>query len=162
MRSSSRRRVAGALLTVARIGQAQAFFGNVYEAVVKVPHTFAHNRSLAGKSPLRPGSPTLYFVPAGPVTLVASVGALVAGGRDRRPWLATSTAAGAVAGLLTAYVVTRVNNRLFFDAEAPADRDALLRRWYRLNGVRLSLLGVAWFAAERARSTGDRGRQDAV
>jgi hypothetical protein len=150
MRSPSRRLVAGALLTVARLGQAQAFFGNAYEAVVKVPHTFAHNRSLAGRSPLRLGSPTLYFVPAGPVTLAASVGALVAGERNRR-WLATSTAASAAAGLLTAHVVTKVNKPLFLDVEAPADRDALLRRWYRLNAVRLALLAVAWFAAERAR-----------
>src|SRR6058998_3255875 len=97
MSSESRRRVAGALLTVARIGQAQAFFGNVYEAVVKVPDTFARNRALAGRSPLRLGSPTLYFVPAGPITLAASVGALVTSRRNRG-WLAASTAASVVAG----------------------------------------------------------------
>ena len=152
MRGSSRRRVAGALLNVARLGQAQAFFGNVYEAVVKVPHTFAHDRSLAGRARLRLGDPTLYFVPAGPVTLVTSVGALVAGEHDRR-WLAGSAGASVAAGLVTAFVVTKVNNRLFTDAEAPPaeERDVLLRRWYRLNAVRFTLLGAAWFAAERAR-----------
>lgn len=151
MRSSSRRRLAGALLNIARFGQAQAFFGNVYEAVVKVPHTFAHDRSLAGRPALRPGSPTLYFVPAGPVTFVASVGALAMGGRERR-WLAASTTATAAAGLLTAYVVTKVNKRLFLDEDppVPAERDALLRRWYRLNAARTALVGTAWFAAERA------------
>lgn len=153
MRGSSRRRLAGVLLTVARVGQAQAFFGNVYEAVVKVPHTFARDRVLAGRPALRPGSPTLYFVPAGPVTLVASAGALAAGGHDRR-WLAAAAAATATAGLLTAYVVTQVNNRLFLTEEPPADRDVLLRRWYRLNAVRAALLGAAWFASERARAVG--------
>jgi hypothetical protein len=153
MRGSSRRRLAGALLNVARLGQAEAFFGNVYEAVVKVPHQFATNRLLAGQPPFRLGSPALYFVPAGPVTLAASAGALAAGEHDRR-WLATSTAATTAAGLLTAYVVTKVNNRLFSDAEAPPpeERDRLLRRWYRLNAVRIALVGAAWFAAERARA----------
>lgn len=153
MRGSSRRRVAGTLLNVARLGQAHAFFGNVYEAVVKVPHTFAHDRVLAGQPWLRPGTPTLYFVPAGPVTLVASVGALAAGERNRR-WLAASTGASVAAGLVTAFVVAKVNNRLFTDVEAPPtdERDVLLRRWYRLNAVRFTLLGAAWFAAERAKA----------
>jgi len=153
MRGSIRQRVAGALLNVARIGQAQAFFGNVYEAVVKVPHTYAHDRSLAGRPGLRPGSPTLYFVPAGPLTFVASVGALAAG--RERGWLAASTAATGAAGVLTAYVVTKVNKRLFLDEEPPTpeERDALLRRWYRLNAARIVMVGTAWFAAERARGS---------
>jgi hypothetical protein len=96
----------------------------------------------------------LYFVPAGPVALVAAVGALVVGQHDRR-WLAASAGASAAAGMVTAYVVTQVNNRLFTDAEAPPadERDVLLRRWYRLNAVRFTLLGAAWFAAERARDS---------
>lgn len=150
------------MLNVARVGQAQAFFGNVYEAVVKVPHWFAHERSLVGRTPLRAGSPTLYFVPAGPVTLTASVGALVAGGHDRR-WLATSTAASVAAGLVTAYVVTQVNKRLFLDAAAPApeEQEVLLRRWYRLNAVRIALVGTAWFAAEKARAVRPPGNSRA-
>jgi hypothetical protein len=153
MQDSSRRRVAGALLTTARVGLAQAFFGNVYEAVVRVPQVFADNRELAGGSPFRRGSPTLYYVPAGPVTLAASVGALAVGGHDRR-WLAASSGAFAAAGLLTVYVVTKVNTPLLLGAEAPSAerRTALLRRWYRMNAVRIALGGVAWFAAERARA----------
>lgn len=150
MRSTSRRRVAGALLTVARVGQAQAFFGNVYEAVVKVPDVFARNRALAGRSPFRVGSPTLYYVPAGPIALAASVGALLTGRRDRR-WLAASTASSVAAGALTAYVVTQVNKPLLLDEETPIEREKLLRRWYRLNAVRIALSGTAWYAAERAR-----------
>jgi hypothetical protein len=142
----------GVLLNLARVGQAQAFFGNVYEAIVKVPHTFADNRELAGRSPFRLGSPTLYFVPAGPVTLAASVAALAVGEQDRR-WLGVSTAATAAAGALTAYVVTKVNTPLLLDEKEPApeQRDVLLRRWYRLNAVRTALLGAAWLASERAR-----------
>jgi hypothetical protein len=154
MRGLIRRRLAGTLLNVARIGQAQALFGNVYEAVVRVPHTFAHDRSLVGRPVLRPGSPTLYFVPAGPITFAASVGALAVGGRDRR-WLAASTAATGAAGVLTAYVVTKVNKRLFLDEDPPSpkEREVLLRRWYRVNAVRIALVGTAWVAAERARDS---------
>lgn len=118
-----------------------------------MPQVFADNRWLAGETPFRRGSPTLYFVPAGPVAFAASVGALVVGGHDRR-WLAASTGASAAAGLLTAYVVTKVNSPLLFGAEAPAaeQRTVLLRRWYRMNAVRIALEGAAWFAAERARA----------
>lgn len=143
----------GVLLNLARVGQAQAFFGNVYEAIVKVPHTFAENRELAGRTPLRRGSPTLYFVPAGPATLVASVAALAVGEQDRR-WLGVSTAATAAAGALTAYVVTKVNHPLMLDEKnepTAEEREVLLRRWYRLNAVRMALLGTAWLASERAR-----------
>ena len=142
----------GVLLNLARVGQAQAFFGNVYEAIVKVPHMFAENRELAGRTPFRRGSPTLYFVPAGPVTLAASVAALAVGEQDRR-WLGVSTAATAAAGALTAYVVAQVNHPLLLDSAAPAalEREVLLRRWYRLNAVRMALLGTAWLASERAR-----------
>jgi hypothetical protein len=142
----------GVLLNLARVGQAQAFFGNVYEAVVKVPHTFAENRELAGRTPFRRGNPTLYFVPAGPVTLAASVAALAVGEQDRR-WLGASTTATVAAGALTAYVVTKVNHPLLLNEKAPTaqEREVLLRRWYRLNAVRMALLGTAWLASERAR-----------
>jgi hypothetical protein len=153
----SRGRVAGALLNAARIGQAQAFFGNVYEAVVRVPHVFAENRVLAGSSPFRKGSPTTYFVPAGPLTLAASVGALAVGGHDRR-WLAAGATATTAAAGLTAYVVTRVNVPLLLDEREPTpdEKAALLRKWYRLNALRIALVGSAWYATERARGLSSR------
>jgi hypothetical protein len=147
-------RVSGTLATVARVGQAQAFFGNLYEAVVRVPHLLAHDRTLPGRPPLHPGSPTLYYVPAGPVALAASLATLATTRGDRR-WQTTSTAATTAAAALTVYVVTRVNKPLLLDeaAPSPACRDALLTRWYRLNAVRMALLGLAWLASEKARAT---------
>ncbi|SMD22969.1 anthrone oxygenase family protein [Kibdelosporangium aridum] len=143
------------LLGAARIGQAQMLFGNLYEAVVKVPHVFAHHRELAKPGAvLRPGSPTLYFVPAGPVTIAASVAALASGWRDtsRRPWLAASAATTVAVALVTAYVVPAINQPLFLAAEPPAPqkRDVLLRRWYRLNAIRIAAGAVAWYTAGRA------------
>ncbi|CAM4272066.1 DUF1772 domain-containing protein [Kibdelosporangium persicum] len=143
------------VLGAARIGQAQMLFGNLYEAVVKVPHVFAHHRELAEPGAmLRPGSPTLYFLPAAPVTIGASVAALASGWRDtnRRPWLAASTATTVAAGLVTAYVVPAIGRPLFFAAQPPPPRkrDVLLRRWYRLNAIRIAAAAVAWYTAGKA------------
>lgn len=150
-----RTRLTRALLTVAQTGQAQMAFGNLYEAVVKVPHRFATHRDLVDTPLLRPGSPTLYFVPSGPIAIAAAVAALGAGWRgpfDRR-WLAVSSGASVAAAAQTVYVVREINTPLFFDAAAPAPerRDVLLRRWYRLNALRILTAGLAWYGAQRAR-----------
>lgn len=160
MSSRRRRRVAGALLTVARVGQAQMLFGNLYEAVVRIPHRFAHQRDLAGpmspRTLLRPGNPTFYFVPSGPITVAASLGALAAGSSERR-WLAASAAATTSAAAVTGYVVRRLNVPLFFAPQAPPaeERDAMLRRWYRLNALRIAVAAVALTCAERATTRRD-------
>jgi len=163
--SARRRRGARALLTVAQAGQAALLFGNLYEAVVKIPHRFAHHRDLAMpedepahlRSLLRPGSPTLYFVPSGPVTVVAALAALGTGwdGPLDRRWLTASASATALMALLTAYVVRQINFPLFFSPQPPsaAERDVLLRRWYRLNAIRIAASSIAWASAQRARSS---------
>jgi hypothetical protein len=160
----TRRRITDSLLAAARVGHAHLFFGNVYEAVVKVPHVFAHHRDLAvGSEPkkmLQPGNPTLYFVPSGPATLAATVAAAAFGWQERRnrPWLAVSAAATVSIGLATVYVVRAINQPLFFDAEppGPSQREILLRRWYRLNAGRVAAAGIAWYCAGRAARGADR------
>jgi hypothetical protein len=54
---------------------------------------------------------------------------------------------------LTGYVVREVNLKLFFGAEPPppAERDALLRTWYRLNALRAAAVGGAMFATQCAK-----------
>lgn len=92
MNSSSHRRKANtALLTVAQLGQAQWFFGNLYEAVVRIPERIAagSGSELRSERPglatlLRPGSPVRYFLSAAPVTLAASIAAVIAGWTNRR------------------------------------------------------------------------------
>lgn len=167
-RTPPRRRPAAtrALLAVAQAGQAQWFFGNLYEAVARIPDRLALQRDLAVdpgepvtlRSLLRPGSPVRYYLPVGPITVGAAVSALAAGRRGpsaHRRWLATSAAGTVVGALSTAHIVRSINIGLFFAARPPdaAERDALLRRWYRLNTVRMVATGAAWFAAQRARSS---------
>jgi hypothetical protein len=70
-----------ALLTIAQTGQAHLFFGLLYESVVRIPDRLSSERVLAGepgaqptlRSVLRPGSPALYFLPGGPVTLAHAI-----------------------------------------------------------------------------------------
>lgn len=160
-RRPSRRRVTAALLTLAQLGYAQWFFGNLYEAVVKIPDlmvagdgTSAVDRRSASLS--RPGSPVPYYIPGAAVTVAATLGALGAGWDrpgDRR-WLVTA-AAGTLSGVaITAYLVRAVNLKLFFSRQppAPADQETLLCTWYRLNRLRLVAVGGAWLAARRAAS----------
>ncbi|MCO1660552.1 DUF1772 domain-containing protein [Pseudonocardia humida] len=159
-------RLAGALLAAAQFGQAQWFFGNLYEAVVQIPDRLAHRRDLAvppGEpvtvgSMLRPGSPVRFYLPLAPVTVGAAVAALGVGWNGaaaQRRWSTASVAGTLTAGLSTAYIVRAINVRLFFAAEPPSaeEREALLRRWYALNAIRMAATAVAWIGARRARSS---------
>lgn len=159
-RAQPRRRVTGVLVTAARLGYAHWFFGNLYEAVVKVPDRVAAGQepaaepAVAGtRGRLRRGSPLRYYLPGIPLIVVAPVAALAAGWDlpgDRR-WLTASATCSLVGTAVTAYLVRTVNLRLFFDDQpvTPAERERLLRRWHRLNVVRLAAAGGAWLTAGR-------------
>lgn len=70
---------------------------------------------------------------------------------DRR-WLAAA-AAGTLSGYAaTAYLVRAVILRVVFAEQPvpPAERERLLRTWYRLNGFRLAAAGGAWLAIRNA------------
>jgi hypothetical protein len=154
-----------ALLTIAQTGQAHLFFGLLYESVVRIPDRLSSERVLAGepgeqptlRSVLRPGSPALYFLPGGPVTLAAAVGAaaIATTGRSGRRWSIASAAATLAFAAPTAGVFQKLNDKLFMAPEPPgaAERTELLRRWYRLNAVRLAIVAIAWASAQRARSS---------
>lgn len=158
-----RRRVTSALLNTAQLGLAHWFFGNLYEAVVKVPDRLADDPQLTLRSAritpqslLRQGSPVRYYLPGAPIALGAGPAALVAGWASlgARRWLAASAAGSLTGGVVTGYIVRGLNTKLFFAAEQPdrVEREALLRRWHRLNAVRLLASAVALFATHRARA----------
>ena len=162
--SPRRRRAAASLLTIAQLGQAHWFFGNLYESVARVPERLAdapivaiENERVSLGALLQPGSPARYYVPVAPLTVGATVSALVAGwGAPRnRGWLGVSVVCLGTGGLLTARIARDINMKLFFTAQplSSTEREDLLRRWYRLNRIRLAASGVAWLAAQRARST---------
>jgi len=149
-----RSRRARGLAVVAQLGHLHWFYGNLYEAIVRIPSRLSTPDQRL-PSTLAPGSPARYHLPVAPLTVGASVAAAVAGRRDpARGWLAAS--AGSVLGgaVVAGYLVSRVNPKLI-EADTPAltdaERAALLRRWYRLNAVRIAAAAVAWLTAERAR-----------
>jgi hypothetical protein len=57
---------------------------------------------------------------------------------------------------VTVYLVQAVNRRLFVAGQpvAPAERERLLRVWYRLNVIRLFAAAVAWLVAARLTAGG--------
>jgi hypothetical protein len=144
-------RTAARLLGVAEAGQAGLFFGNLYEAVVRVP-----DRLPPAGTPLGPGSPVRYYAAVAPAAVPTLLAAVALGwpAKDARAWLALSAACTLTGAAATAHLVRTVNLRLFYGTEPVAadERAALLRSWYRVNAARLALTGVGWLAAGRARA----------
>jgi hypothetical protein len=144
------------LLTIAQLGYAHWFFGNLYEAVVRVPDRLAKvtEPGVDDRRPasvLSPGSPVWYYVPGIPVVIAATLAALVAGwtSRNDRPWLGAAALFTLLGVVATAYLVRAVNVKLFVAGQplTQADRDRLLRVWYRVNVLRLLTAGSAWLIA---------------
>lgn len=146
----TRRRVLVVLLALAVLGHAHWFFGNLYEAVVLIPQFAAapeQRLPISAGGVLVPGSPALYYVPMLPLTVPAALAALAVGwrfGRVVRGELLGAAALSVSAALLGAYIITRLNFPLFFEAGAGAAQlEVLLRRWALLNQVRVGLVGAA-------------------
>lgn len=138
-----------ALMSLAILGHAHWFFGNLYEAMVLAPGwtSMAGTPLQLGDGFLAPGSPVRYYVPATPVTVLATVAGTTAGWNvphaDRLP-LALGTVLCLVSAAITVYIVAQVNVRLFVAAgTTPEQKRSLARRWVRLNHVRLVTLGAA-------------------
>jgi hypothetical protein len=105
LQSAQQKRVA-TLLTIAQLGYAHWFFGNLYEAVVRVPDRLAKDYA-PGVADRRlafvrsAGSPVRYYRPGVPVVLGATPSALVAGWTSRhdRPWLGATAVSALLAEL---------------------------------------------------------------
>ncbi|GAA3929122.1 anthrone oxygenase family protein [Actinoplanes auranticolor] len=137
------------LASLAVLGHAHWFFGNLYEATVLAPGwaSMAGRPLQLGGGFLAPGSPVRYYIPATPLTALVTVAAGVAGRQvpevSHLP-LALSVVLCLVSAAVTVFIVTRVNVRLFLAPDVPPDRQAVLaRRWVRLNHVRLVTVGAA-------------------
>jgi hypothetical protein len=155
--TDTHKRLAEVSLAAAEFTHAHWFFGNLYEAVVKVPHRVAGSGDGLGlrRSPLGTGSPGRYYAPLAPVTFPAAALALAAGWNrpGSRPWLVTAAAASAAGSAATAYLLRSVNPPLFFGPKPLSEmrRKPLLARWYRINALRLAASAVALVAIDRAR-----------
>lgn len=136
-RSALRRhRVTVALSTLAQLGYAHGFFGNLYEAVVRIPHRLAGAYDPEGadqrmQSLFSRGSSVRYYLPGLPITVASTLGALLAGWGTRRDRLLLGAAAAFTmsAGTVTGYIVRTLNVKLFVASHplTPAEHDRLLR-----------------------------------
>jgi hypothetical protein len=157
--SSDRRDVlADWLLGVAEFTHAHWFFGNLYEAVVKIPDRVAASaasRELP-RTPFGAGSPGRYYAPIAPLSAPAAVAALVAGWKhsDNKAWLMVGAASSATGAVATAYLLRSVNPKLFFSPYPLEEtrRRPLLKRWYRVHALRLTASAVALAAIHHART----------
>lgn len=138
------------VLRLARFGYFYWCFGNLYEAIVKVPERIANDPP---ESVLAVGSPLRYYLPAIPVVIATTFSAPSIGWRCRehRPLLGLATIF-ALTGLgITAYLVPTVNLKLFVAGSqvAQAERERLLRKWHRLNKLRVFATAAAFFIGGR-------------
>ena len=146
------------LLGVAEFSHAHWFFGNLYEALVKIPHRVAAaepSRELP-RSPFGAGSPGRYYAPIAPINAPAAIAALVAGWKqaDSRPWLIVAAASSTTGAAATAYLLRSINPALFFSPQPLSEmrRNPLLKRWYRVHALRLAASAVALAAIHEART----------
>jgi hypothetical protein len=134
---------------LARLGLSAWFFGNLYEATVGMPELTA---DAPPRGLLAPGSPVRYYAPLGPATLAATAATLVDGWRtDGNKPAIIVTAAGTVSAVaLSGYLISTINVRLIRTSPSGAERERLVGRWHRVNGVRLGALAVALIALRQA------------
>jgi len=148
------------LLDVAEFTHAHWFFGNLYEALVKVPARVAASNPSPElpRVPLGAGSPGRYYAPIAPLNAPAAIGSLVVGWDHprSRPWLLAAAISSASGAAVTAYVLRSLNPRLFFSPQPLSEdqRRPLLKRWYRIHAVRLITSAAALAAIHRARLIG--------
>jgi uncharacterized membrane protein (UPF0136 family) len=139
---------------VAGLGQVSWFLGNLYEAVVDMPQLLADAQPQRRPGLMSPGSPLRYYAPIAPLTLVATTAALIdswCSGGDRRMIAAAAVNTVAAVGL-TGYLVRTVNISLLAGAVPTdsSDRQRMLKRWHRANGIRLAAVAGAWLTLRRA------------
>lgn len=145
------------LTALALLGLAQWFFGNLYEALVTAPNWRVgfEYEALTGRSQQDAGRVVRYYVPTTWVAAVLLWVATVLGWRSQsgaRRWLAAASVATLAALLLTAYIITQLNLKLFFGPPAHEAESVrpLMERWQALNWVRVALVGIALAATSEA------------
>lgn len=100
-------------------GLAHWFFGNLYETVVFTPNTLINPAEALTywNAFTRVTNPVWYFIPMSPLTFLASLVAYVLGRNGRptlRKWLLRTLLLTTLATVLTIYIVTQINLKVFF------------------------------------------------
>ena len=112
-------RVLQILLAVSIVGFAHWFFGNLYEAFVLTPNLLglgAEGLQL-WRQFFKFSDPIYYFLPWNPLSILIVFAALIVGRQSptkQRKWLIQAAFFALCTGLLTAYIITQFNLKLYF------------------------------------------------
>ncbi|CCH52666.1 hypothetical protein BN8_01681 [Fibrisoma limi BUZ 3] len=145
-RSSTTGRILNSLLLIALVSHAMWLFGNVYEAIVDAPNLTA-SPAAARQCWLDYHSvtnPIFYHIPNTPIGFLTLIVAWWRGKKSLPPnaqkWLTWATLGSLGAVLLTVYVVTQINLRLYFGGPNPDNADVLdlANQWIVLNLLRIA------------------------
>ncbi|GAA4053267.1 hypothetical protein GCM10023063_47080 [Arthrobacter methylotrophus] len=106
--------IADRLLDIAEFSHAHWSFGNLYEALVKIPDRVAASETTPGlpRSPFGAGSPGRYYAPVAPISAPAAIAALATGwnhARSRR-WLMVAAASSTTGAAATAYLLRSIKH----------------------------------------------------
>lgn len=124
---------------IAALGHLAWLAGNVREARTGAIERWATHPPAAV---FARGRPPRYYLLLVPPTLAATITALVhTRGRDR-PAVVAAAASSATAVAITVLLVRSVNLPLFRGESDPTRRELLIRRWHRLNRVRVAVLAA--------------------
>jgi hypothetical protein len=154
--SERRLRIVTTLLALALLGIAQWFFGNLYEAVVTAPNWRVgfEYEAMTGRSQ-HADRAIWYYAPSTWVSIILLWAAASLGSRPvpgARAWLAMASVFSLAAVVLSIYIITRLNSRLFLNGPAQEIDSVrpLVERWQLLNGVRVFIVGLALIATAGA------------
>jgi hypothetical protein len=107
------------LLSISILGFTHWFFGNLYEQIVLAPNTLG--LGVEGLKIWRQffqfSNPIYYFIPISPISVLATVAALAIGWHSpvkQHKWLIGAASFALFTGLLTVYIVTQINLKLYF------------------------------------------------
>ncbi|MUH00734.1 hypothetical protein F7734_54090 [Scytonema sp. UIC 10036] len=116
---ASRDRVLRYLLVISILGFTHWFFGNLYEQIVLAPNLLG--LGVEGLQLWRQffqfSDPRYYFLPLNPIAILVTFAALAISWRShskQRKWLMGAASFALVTGLLTVYIVTQINLKLYF------------------------------------------------
>ena len=138
------------LLVFSLFGTAMWFFGNLYEAIVIAPNLLVNSieRAQQWQNFIGTTNPVMFYIP---LTFVAGIVLLILYTKTPKQKMAVkqklkwACVCMAIAYLLSVYIITQINLKLFFGnlTTNALQIHTLALLWNILNGIRTILLAVA-------------------
>lgn len=157
---NTRDQITHVLLWISGVGMGFWFGGNLYESVVLSPNWSASPPAslIKLRQLFHITNPTHFFIPMAPVTVLATVAALIVGWKragNRRIWFILSSLC-AVVGLAFTGIYFIPRNMILFteamDVLTDSEVIAMANEWITASYIRLVILAIGYFSAIRSLS----------